>query len=320
MDRKTVNLWHKYIEKFYAFLIHKICQKVCGQKDISSQDSEDDSPQDSPIKVVIRAKKIYDDSFAAIFKRLALSLVCAFCALLVITMIYCYLDTESIKEVLSLIIIPLLVGLLSSAFATLIFIRKDTKDKNLLYCSVRQKVLLSIFSSIYVLFSEIAACVVADQLNLSTDDKNRNDIFYQKHTTKEWTSIFAKIQENRSKACGERIDNGDAAKARECAERLTSIIKYILSQIERYGNKEEFFNLHQLISKEESSILNKIKTDLYIILRYSNSAKYQSEYLKKFAADVESGLEYFEDFKALGDVSFGQHGIYMIIADEENTQ
>ena len=324
MGRKMKSFWCKYVtEPFYSFLISKICQKVCGQVDISPADTQDDLCQNFQTNVIISPKKIYDDSFIAIFKRLARFLVLAVLILFIMIVIYCCLDMESIKEVLALIVIPLMVGLLSSMVATLIFIWKDTKEKNLLYCNVRQKVLIPIFSSIYALFSEIAVYVVTDQLKPSTDcekqgNKNRDDIFYQKHTMKEWTSIFTKIQESRSKAWVEGIGRDDAAEARKCAEHLTSTMKNILSQIEGVENKAEVFNLYQIISIEESSALRRIKLHLSIILRYSDNVIYQSRYLQNLAVNVESGLKYFEDFKGLNEVWFGELGIYISIDDEEN--
>lgn len=300
----------------YYCTLGRILKKLDNQTDEPSLNyAENDLHPELQTKVIIKPIKIYNDSLIAIFKQLASSLGIAIAILLLTIRGYYKLDAGSIKESLALFVIPLLVGILSSVFATLIFLLKDTKDKNVLSYNVRQKVLIPIFSSIYTLFSEIAVCVVEGQLRMSTDAQKQDVIYNQKHQIKEWTSMFCEMQKNRLKICTKGIDRGETVNAQKCAAQLTMDIQYILKLIEDYERKEEFFNLYKIISVEESSALRIIKIHLQTMLKYRENIVLQSQYLQFFAIYVESVLKYFEDFKTLSGIVFGQYGTYITIGD-----
>ena len=262
--------------------------------------------------VYIKPKQFHDDGIIAILgKKFAYSLWLAF-ILLGVLIYYSYQPTTmtSVKELISIYVVPLIIGVFSSAIVTVIFSKRAIKESNKKLWALRQEVLYKLFWDITWYFIYIARSVSNSKYKLELTSSERIRIAGKSKNLKEWFAIFEDIFSSHASDINKYVDNHDFYDKEILG--LGRGLQKILTQIRKVNRQCFFLRTELALTRQESNAILHMKNQILEVKRkLENTDIDKTDDVYTFALfliavikTIINDVEVFDDFKEIMTFEF----------------
>ena len=259
--------------------------------------------------VKVKPFKIHNDgNFALLGKKFAIVL---FVLSVVVLLCFVFIMRQSslsvgmaIIDFITLLFVPFVVGIFSSVLATIVFTRKDLREKNINLYERRKEAILPIFDALAQFYTEVASIVVFNN-DMNTDDE-REELSHRISTFEKWTSLFCDIQNKRMSKLMEAPEAYRSIK--DDMSKLEFPVDVVIGCIEKFEQNVEFYKSEKIVSLEEASSLTKIKR-LFMRMRQYQDPVNKCKYLCLAFRRIKLCVSTISDFRDIENTEFGVDGL-----------
>lgn len=262
--------------------------------------------------VYIKPKQFHDDGIIAILgKKFAYSLWLAF-ILLGVLIYYSYQPTTmtSVKELISIYVVPLIIGVFSSAIVTVIFSKRAIKESNKKLWALRQEVLYKLFWDITWYFIYIARSVSNSKYKLELTSSERIRIAEKSKNLKEWFAIFEDIFSSYASDIDKYVDNHEFYDKEILG--LGRGLQKILTQIRKIKRQCFFLRTELALTRQESNAILHMENQILEVKRKLENTDISKIYdvytfalfLIAITKTIIDDIEVFDDFKEIMTFEF----------------
>lgn len=262
--------------------------------------------------VYIKPKQFHDDGIIAILgKKFAYSLWLAF-ILLGVLIYYSYQPTTmtSVKELISIYVVPLIIGVFSSAIVTVIFSKRAIKESNKKLWALRQEVLYKLFWDITWYFIYIARSVSNSKYKLELTSSERMRIAGKSKNLKEWFAIFEDIFSSYASDIDKYVDNHEFYDKEILG--LGRGLQKILTQIRKIKRQCFFLRTELALTRQESNAILHMENQILEVKRKLENTDISKIYdvytfalfLIAITKTIIDDIEVFDDFKEIMTFEF----------------
>lgn len=305
--RRYLNLSRKKLKRLFMICI--ITAKKVWQRCKFVPDSTDSVSELTPGCIKVKPFKIHNDGIFALLGRefVIVLVVLSFIVLLCLVVIMHQSPSVGITKIdfITLLLIPFAVGILSSVPATIIFTRKDLREKNIYLYERRKEAILPIFDALAQFYTEVAS-IVAFNGDINTTDE-REKLFHKISTLETWTSLFSDIQNKRLAKSEE--DNAAYRSIKDDMSRLEFSVDVVIGCIEKFEQNVEFYKSEGIVSLEEASSLSKIKRLFMRMRQQYQDPISKCKYICSAFRQIKLCISKVTDLKVIENTEFGVDGI-----------